>query len=133
VKKKIWANLQRGIELFTQKIILRLSKIWTWDLRSRIRKNLSRIPDPGVKKAPDPGSAPTDSSTYSLLFRAHFKQQQHERADMISMTKVEKEKSVTKAAKAVEALHRQAAAYFRINFAESGSFLRNPDQNSTLS
>jgi hypothetical protein len=24
--------------------------------RSEIRKNLSRIPDPGVKKAPDPGS-----------------------------------------------------------------------------
>jgi predicted nucleotide-binding protein (sugar kinase/HSP70/actin superfamily) len=39
--------------------------------------------------------------------RAHFKQQQHERADMISMTRMEKEKSVQKAAKAVEALHRK--------------------------
>jgi hypothetical protein len=26
------------------------------DLGSGIRKNLFRIPDPGVKKAPDPGS-----------------------------------------------------------------------------
>jgi len=25
-----------------------------WDSRSGIRKNLFRIPDPGVKKAPDP-------------------------------------------------------------------------------
>jgi hypothetical protein len=39
--------------------------------------------------------------------RAHFKQQQHERADMISMTRMDKEKSVQKAAKAVEALHRK--------------------------
>jgi hypothetical protein len=31
-----------------------LSKIWVWDPGSG--KNLFRIPDPGVKKAPDPGS-----------------------------------------------------------------------------
>jgi hypothetical protein len=43
LKKKIWANFQRIIELFTQKIVTKLSKIW--------------ILDPGVKKAPDPGSA----------------------------------------------------------------------------
>ncbi len=60
-KKKIWANFQRIIELFTQKIVSRLSKIWVWDPGSGIRdpgseKNLFRIPDPGVKKAPDPGS-----------------------------------------------------------------------------
>jgi hypothetical protein len=54
LKKKIWANFQRIIELFTQKIVTKLSKIWLWDPGSR--KNLSRIPDPGVKKAPDPGS-----------------------------------------------------------------------------
>jgi hypothetical protein len=42
LKKKIWANFQRIIELFTQKIVSKLSKIWVWD--------------PGVKKAPDPGS-----------------------------------------------------------------------------
>jgi hypothetical protein len=42
LKKKIWANFQRIIELFTQKIVIKLSKVWVWD--------------PGVKKAPDPGS-----------------------------------------------------------------------------
>jgi hypothetical protein len=54
LKKKIWANFQRIIELFTQKIVTKLSKIWVWDPGSG--KNLFRIPDPGVKKAPDPGS-----------------------------------------------------------------------------
>jgi hypothetical protein len=43
-KKKIWANFQRIIELFTQKIVTKLSKIWFG------------IPDPWVKKASDPGS-----------------------------------------------------------------------------
>ncbi len=31
LKKKIWASLQRIIELFTQKIVTKLSKIWVWD------------------------------------------------------------------------------------------------------
>ncbi len=31
VKKKIWANLQRIIEPFTQKIVIMLSKIFVWD------------------------------------------------------------------------------------------------------
>ena len=61
LKKKIWDNFQRIIELFTQEIVTKLSKIWFWDPGSEIRdpgsgKNLFRIPDPGVKKAPDPGS-----------------------------------------------------------------------------
>ncbi len=47
--KKIWANFQRIIELFTQKFVAKLSKIWVWDPGSEIR-------DPGAKKAPDPGS-----------------------------------------------------------------------------
>jgi hypothetical protein len=44
LKKKIWANFQRIIELFTKKIVKKLLKIWSWD--------------PGVKKhpIPDPGS-----------------------------------------------------------------------------
>jgi hypothetical protein len=54
LKKKIWANFQRIIELFTQKIVTKLSKLWIWDPGSG--KNLFRIPDPGVKTAPDPGS-----------------------------------------------------------------------------
>jgi hypothetical protein len=69
LKKKIWANFQRIIELFTQKIVTKLSKIWIWDPGSKIRdpeKTYSgsriqgskrhRIPDPGVKKAPGTGS-----------------------------------------------------------------------------
>jgi hypothetical protein len=54
LKKKIWANFQRIIELFTKKIVKKLLKIWSWDPGSG--KNLFRIPDPGVKKAPDLGS-----------------------------------------------------------------------------
>jgi hypothetical protein len=37
LKKKIWANFQRIIELFTQKIVTKLSKIWVWDPGSDIR------------------------------------------------------------------------------------------------
>jgi hypothetical protein len=56
LKKKIRANFQRIIELFTQKIVTKLSKIWVWDPRSGIRKK--SILDPGSRgqKAPDPGS-----------------------------------------------------------------------------
>jgi hypothetical protein len=48
-------------QLFTQKIVSKLSKIWVWDPGSEFRdpvsgKNLFRIPGPGVKTAPDPGS-----------------------------------------------------------------------------
>jgi hypothetical protein len=62
LKKKIWASFQRIIELFTQKTgVTKLSKIWVMDPGSGIRdpgsgKNLFQIPDPGVKKATDPGS-----------------------------------------------------------------------------
>jgi hypothetical protein len=52
----IFEMLKKTYGLFTQKIVTKLSKIWDWDLRSGIRKNLFWIPDPGVKKAPDPGS-----------------------------------------------------------------------------
>jgi hypothetical protein len=54
LKKKNWANFQRNIDLFTSKIVTKISKIKVWDPGSG--KNLFRIPDPGVKKAPDPGS-----------------------------------------------------------------------------
>ncbi len=48
LKKIILANFQRIIELFSQKIVRKLSKIWVWDLGSEIQ-------DPAVK-AQDPGS-----------------------------------------------------------------------------
>jgi hypothetical protein len=44
LKKKIWANFQRIMELLTQKIVNKLAKIWVWDPGSG--KNLFRIPDP---------------------------------------------------------------------------------------
>jgi hypothetical protein len=44
LKKKIWANFQRIIELFTKKIVKALQNMVLG----------SGIPDPGVKKAPDP-------------------------------------------------------------------------------
>jgi hypothetical protein len=50
LKKKIWADFQRIMELFTQKIVTNYQKY------SRSGKNLFRIPDPGVKNAPEPGS-----------------------------------------------------------------------------
>ncbi len=58
-KKKICANYRT----FYPKIVTKLSNIWFWDPGSG--KNLFRIPDPGVKKAPDPGSA-TLLQTYGL-------------------------------------------------------------------
>jgi hypothetical protein len=74
IKKKIWANSQRttGIELFSQKIVTKLSKIWVWDPRSGIRKNLFRIPDPGVKKAPDPGSGPATLKQTIPSWKCYF-------------------------------------------------------------
>ncbi len=44
LENKNWANFQRIIELFTQKIVTKLSKIWVWDPGSEIRKNPT--PDP---------------------------------------------------------------------------------------
>jgi len=59
LKKKIWANFQRIIELFTKKIVKKLLKIWSWDPGSGIRKK--PIPDPGSRgqkgtrsRIPDP-------------------------------------------------------------------------------
>jgi hypothetical protein len=56
LKKKIWANFHRIIELFTGNLSLSSQQFGfvIRDLGSG--KNLFRIPDPGVKEAPDPGS-----------------------------------------------------------------------------
>jgi hypothetical protein len=37
LKKKIWANFQRIIELFTKKIVTMLLKKWVWDPGSEIQ------------------------------------------------------------------------------------------------
>jgi hypothetical protein len=53
LKKKIWANFQRIIELFIQKIVTKLSKIWVWDLGSEIQdpeKNYSGSRIQGSKR-----------------------------------------------------------------------------------
>jgi hypothetical protein len=59
LKKKIWANFQRIIELFTQKIATVLSKIWVWDPRSGIHDTEktysgSRIQGSKKHRIPDP-------------------------------------------------------------------------------
>ncbi len=54
LKKRIWANFQRIIKLFTQKIVSKLSKIWVWDPGSEIRKK--PIPDPGSRGQKGTGS-----------------------------------------------------------------------------
>ena len=66
-KEKMWDNFQRIIDHFTQKIV----KIWSWDPGSGRRNK--PIPDPGVKKAPDPGavlSLTVDKVIQSSLFQA---------------------------------------------------------------
>jgi hypothetical protein len=54
LKKKIWANFQRIIELFTKKIVKKLLKIWSWDPGSG--KNPFQIPDPGSRGQKGTGS-----------------------------------------------------------------------------
>jgi hypothetical protein len=54
LKKKIWHNFPRIIEVFTQKIVTKPSKIWVWDPRSGIRKK--PIPDPGSRGQKGTGS-----------------------------------------------------------------------------
>ncbi len=76
LKKKIWANFQRNIELLPKRLSLSSQKhgFGIRDLGSGIRdpwsvKNPFRIPDPGVKKAPNPGSRIPDlgSGSATLL------------------------------------------------------------------
>ncbi len=61
LKKKIWANFKKIIELFTQKIVTKLSKVWVWDPGSEIRDpektySGSRIQGSKRHRIPDPGS-----------------------------------------------------------------------------
>jgi hypothetical protein len=66
LKKKIWANFQRILELFTQKIVTKLSKIWVWDQRSGIRKKLT--PDPGSRGQKGTGSRIPDPDPPHYLY-----------------------------------------------------------------
>ncbi len=66
LNKKNWANFQRLIELFTKKIVIKLSKRWVWDPGSEIRKK--PIPDPGSmgqkgtgSRIPEPGSGSSNT------------------------------------------------------------------------
>jgi hypothetical protein len=54
LKRKIWANFQRIVEVFTQKFFNMLSNIWLWDPGSEIRKK--PIPDPGSRGQKGTGS-----------------------------------------------------------------------------
>ncbi len=85
LKKKIWANFQRILELFTQKIVTELSKIWVWirDPRSGIRdleKTYSgsrRIRGSKRHRIPDPGSGSATlycsmHSMYVQYLRIHW-------------------------------------------------------------
>ncbi len=74
-KKKIWASFQRIIEIFTQKFVTKLSKIWNWDPRSGIR--IKPILEPrswiwvqGSKRHPDPKSG------FAILFVSPYPDKQ---------------------------------------------------------
>jgi hypothetical protein len=47
LKKKIWPNFPRIIDVFTQKVVTKPSKIWVWDPGSGVRKKPN--PDPGSR------------------------------------------------------------------------------------
>jgi hypothetical protein len=68
VKKKVWANLQRIIELFTQKIVIKLSKygFWIQDLRSGVIRK-KPIPDHGSRGQKGTGSATLPFSSVAVL------------------------------------------------------------------
>jgi hypothetical protein len=66
LKKKIWANFQRIVEVFTQKIFNMVSNIWVWDPGSEIRKNLFRILDPGSRGQKGTGSLIPDPQHCSV-------------------------------------------------------------------
>jgi|LakMenE01Jun11ns_1017448.scaffolds.fasta_scaffold7811457_1 hypothetical protein len=68
LKQNIWANFQRILELYRTKKLSLSSQKYGFGIRDP-EKNLFRIPDPGVKKAPDPGSGSatllTDGQVYA--------------------------------------------------------------------
>jgi hypothetical protein len=75
LKKKIWANFQRIIELFTKKIVKKLFKIWSRDPRSGIRKK--PIPDPGSRGQKGIGSRIRNTGWMNKHLLAPEKQARH--------------------------------------------------------
>jgi hypothetical protein len=74
LKKKIWANFQRIIELFTQNIATNPSKIWVWDPGSGIRKKT--YSGSRGQKGTRSGSATlirgiTEGTLYNIVLRMH--------------------------------------------------------------
>jgi hypothetical protein len=67
LQKKIWANFQRIIELFTQKIVTMLSKIWVWDPESVIQD-----PRYGIRKKTYYGSQIPGSRSATLVLTCLF-------------------------------------------------------------
>jgi hypothetical protein len=64
LKKKIWANFQRIIELFNQNFVNKFSKIWGWDPGSEIRDPEKAIPDPGSRGQKGTGSRIRNTGLY---------------------------------------------------------------------
>ncbi len=56
LKKKILANFQIIIKLFTQKIVTKLSKIWVWDPVSKIRDPEKTYSGPGSRSRGQKGT-----------------------------------------------------------------------------
>jgi hypothetical protein len=67
LKKKIWANFQRIIELFTKKIVKKLLKIWSWDPESEMRDPEKTYSGSRGQKAPNPGSRILDPDPQHCL------------------------------------------------------------------
>ncbi len=67
VEEKNLGQFSKNYRTFYHKIVSKLSKLWVWDPGSG--KNLFRIPDPGVKKAPDPGSGSATLTGAQVNFR----------------------------------------------------------------
>jgi hypothetical protein len=56
LKNTVWANFHRMKELFTQKIVKKLSRIWGLDPGFEIRDPEETYSGSRGQKAPDPGS-----------------------------------------------------------------------------
>ncbi len=62
----MWANFQRIIEFFTQKIVTKLSKIWIWDPGSEKTYSGSRIQGSKRHRIPDPVRNTETNQGFSL-------------------------------------------------------------------